>query len=164
MDGCTEIVGLLIISGGIGMTLKRKIVEFIWAAFYAYGFYGLTVLIFINAADRSMIAAMALNFALIIFFLIFDKLEDYFVIRLKAKEQNTFTKIVIFFFSGVSFRSALYLFYVYILICLAIEAVEPDFFSEETSLYLQTVEYGILLLIAADTFLNQFLKDVEEVE
>ena len=145
------------------MTLKERIVELFWAGLYAYGFYALTVLIFINVADRSMIAAMALNFALITFFLIYDKVENYFVIKLKAKEQNTFTKILIFFLSGVSFKAVLYLFYIYILIRLAIETVEPNFSSEWFSLYLLTVEYGILLLIAADTFLTQFFKDIEEM-
>jgi len=56
------------------------------------------------------------------------------------------------------------LFYVYILICVAITAVQPGFFSEGFEQYLVSVEYGIWVLVAADNFFNHFLKDVSKDE
>ena len=147
-------------------SLKKKIIKFLWTVWFAFGHFWLTTLIFNNFARRSMITATALNFALIIIFLIEDRLGDYFAKKLNAKEQgqkhNIFARMFMAYFNSVSFKTALYLFYIFVLICIAIDNVEPDFFDEHFSLYLLTVEYGILVLVAADTFLNQFLKDVSE--
>jgi len=77
------------------------------------------------------------------------------------KKPNIFIGILIKYLGGdVSFKTALYLFYIFILVCSAINSVMPYFFNEEFADYLLTVEYGILVLVAADTFLNQFYKDV----
>ena len=145
-------------------TLKKKIIKFFWAAWFALGFFYASVLIFNTVAPRSMIAATVLNFALIILFLLEDIVVDYLASKKKAKEQgkkqSVFTRIFLAYGNSVSFKTALYLFYIVILICSAIETVESGFFSEEFRLYLLTVEYGILVLVAVDNFLGQFFKDV----
>jgi len=143
--------------------LKKKIIKFFWAAWFAYGYFWLTIIIFNNVAARSMIATTVLNFVLILVFLIEDKIGDYFTARQNAKQQtkqSTVKRIVRAYFNSVSFKTAIYLFYIFVLVCSAIERVEPGFFSEHFSLYLLSVEYGILVLIALDTFLSQFFKDV----
>ena len=147
------------------LMLKKKVIKFFWAALFAFGYFAMTVLVFNNVAVRSMIAATVINSALIIFFLIEDKIGDYFMDRQKTRDpsitQNILMRGLKSYFNSVSFKTALYLFYIYILICSAIDNVDPDFFNEDFSLYLLTVEYGILVLIAVDTFLSQFFKDVE---
>ena len=149
-------------------TLKKKVSGFLWAVWIAWGHYWLSIIVFNNTAEQSLIAATVWNFALIIFWLAFEKAEYYFVCKLKAKykdnekKPNIFTRMLIAYLSGISFKTALYLFYIYILVCSAINAVEPDFFSEGFSAYLLTVEYGILVLVAADNFLNQLFKDVAQ--
>lgn len=146
------------------LMIRKKIVKFFWAAWFALGHFWLTSIVFSNVAHRSMIAATVINFALILAFLIEDRIGDYFVNKRKAQakdqSQNVFKKILSSYFNSVSFKTALYLFYIYVLVCSAIDRVEPGFFNEAFSLYLLTVEYGILVLVAADTFLNQFLSDV----
>ena len=146
------------------LMLKKKIIKFFWAAWFAFGHFYFSVLIFNNVAHRSMIAATVLNFILILIFLIEDKVVDYFARKQEMKEQenkqNVFKKILRAYFNSVSFKTALYLFYIFVLVCSAIDRVEPDFFSEDFSLYLLTVGYGILVLVAGDTFLSQFNKDV----
>ena len=146
------------------LMLKKKVIKFFWAAWFALGHLWLTTIVFNNVAAQSMIAATTINFALIILFLIEDRIGDYFAARQKAKEQgkkqNIFRRILKAYLNSVSFKTSLYLFYIYILVCSAIDRVEPGFFSEDFSLYLLTVEYGILVLVATDTFLNHFLKDV----
>jgi len=145
-------------------TLKVKIVKFIWAVFFAWGFFWFSIIIFNNVAARSMIATMALNFALIIAFLIEDAVADYFYAKKKPAEQSEppglFKRMINAYFTSVSFKTALYLFYIAILIWSAIDTVEPELFNEDISLYLTSVEYGILVLVAADNFLQLFLKDV----
>ena len=145
--------------------LKKKVIKFFWAASFAYGYFWMTILVFNNVAARSMIAATVFNSALIIVFLIEDRIGDYFMDRQKVKapneKQNIFMRGLKSYFNSVSFKTALYLFYIFILICSAIDNVDPDFFNHYFSLYLLTVEYGILVLVAVDTFLGQFFKDVE---
>ena len=147
-------------------TLKKKIIKFFWAVWFAVGFFYLSVIIFNNFAHRSMIAVMVINFALIIIFLIEDALGDYFYHKRKGKDQgkkqNIFVKMLLAYLSSVSFKTALYLFYIAILICSAIDTVEPGLFSEDFGLYLLSVEYGILVLVAADNFLIMLLKDIAQ--
>ena len=146
------------------LMLKKKVIKFMWAALFAYGYFGMTVFIFNNVAARSMITATVINSALIIVFLIEDKVGDYFMDKQKTKDPNVKQNIIMrglkSYFNSVSFKTALYLFYIFILICSAIDNVDPDFFNQDFSLYLLTVEYGILVLIAVDTFLSQFFKDL----
>jgi hypothetical protein len=50
-----------------------------------------------------------------------------------------------------------------ILICTAIIAAEPEFpYLSNLKGYFQSVEYGILILIAADVFIDRLFKDVDE--
>lgn len=144
--------------------LKKKIIKFFWATWFAFGYFWLTVVVFNNVAARSMIAVTVINFGLIIAFLIEDKVSDYYLTKQNTKEQDetqsTFKRMVKAYLNSVSFKTALYLFYIFVLVCSAIEKVEPGFFNEDFSLYLLTVEYGILVLVASDTFLSQFFKDV----
>jgi hypothetical protein len=146
------------------LMLRKKVIKFFWAVFFAIGHYLLTVIVFNNVAGRSMIAATVLNFALIMIFLIEERIGDYYIAKQGAKEQSKkqsiFKRIFKSYFNSVSYKTALYLFYIFILICSATDRVEPDLFNENFSRYLLTVEYGILVLVAADTFLNQFDKDV----
>jgi len=148
--------------------LKKKVIGFLWAVWFAWGHLYLSTIIFNNTAGQSLIAATIWNFVLIIFFLILERVEFYWVEKLKAKyadtenKPNIFIKMLISYLSGVSFKTALYLFYIFILVCSAINAVEADFFNEAFAIYLMTVEYGILVLVAADTFLTQLFKDVAQ--
>ena len=115
--------------------LKEKISAFFWAALVAYGLYGLSILIYLNTLAHGLLVATFLNFAMIIFFIVLEKVETYFADKLTAKYKNgekkpVFVKIFLWYSSGISFKTALYLFYIYILVCTAINAVEPGFVRE----------------------------------
>ena len=144
------------------LSLRKKISKFLWAAFFAVGFLYFTTFIF-NVAP-SLLAATIFNFALIILFLIEDLVAEYFVARYKLrnrdKQPSAFMRIFLSYFDSVSFKTSLYLFYIAILICSAIDTAEPDIFNDYFSLYLLTIEYGILVLVATDSFLGQFFKDI----
>jgi len=147
--------------------LKKKIGGFFWAVWFAFGHLYLTTIIFNSTVEHGLLTATIWNFVLIILFLILERVEIHFVSKLKArysdseKKPNIFMKILIVYLSGVSFKTALYLFYIFVLVCSAINAVEPGFFNEGFVMYLLTVEYGILVLVATDSFLNQLFKDTD---
>ena len=146
--------------------LKKKIIKLMWAVWFAFGHFWFSVIIFNNVAHRSLIAASVLNYALIIFFVIEDRVGDHFGHRLKATNRNgrqtAIRRMLRAYLTSVSFKTALYLFHIFVLVCLAIDSIEPDFFSDDFSLYLLTIEYGLLVLVAGDTFMSQFMKDVSE--
>ena len=144
--------------------LKKKLTYFMYAALIAYCYFWLTAFFFFNLTDRNVLISTVLNAAVIIAFVAMDKIEDYIYIKLKAKPETKKPsipkKILIWYVSDkVSTFSALYLFYIVILICTAIIKAEPDFpFPPEMTDYLQSVYYGMLILIATDKFTQQLFK------
>ena len=141
--------------------IKRKIIYTLWSILYAYGIFSLTVLIFSRTGDRIYLAVI-LNMVMIIVFVVVEIIEDYFIAKVEAKESdlNHITKLIIRFLKGPTFKSAMYLFYIVILIYSALEAAEPDIFNRLPQEYLISVRYGILVLIAADKFMAQVTKDI----
>jgi len=70
-------------------------------------------------------------------------------------------------FGASSIKSAVYFFYIVVLVVTAIRAAQPDFpiwpgLFGDTHLdpYLLSVRYGMLLLLAADKFLEQITQDL----
>jgi len=148
--------------------IKRIIIGIFWVICFAFGNYYISVIIYFATASHGLLYPTVLNFAVIVFWLVFEIVEIRFGNRLKAKYENNekkpgiFVRILIAYFGDISFKTSLYLFYVYILVCVAIAAVQPGYFSEGFEQYLISVEYGILVLVAADNFFNHFLKDVSK--
>ena len=72
-------------------------------------------------------------------------------------------KVLVFCFTGPSFKSSMYLFYIVILIISALMAADtyPYFVLSFLDDYLLSVRYGALILIAADKFMEQIFKDIK---
>jgi len=146
--------------------IKRIIIGIFWVICFAFGNYYLSVIIYFTTARHGLLIPTVLNFAVILFWLVFETVEIRIGNKLKVKYENNekkpgiFVRILIGYFGDISFKTSLYLFYVFILVCVAIAAVQPGYFSESFEQYLISVEYGILVLVAADNFINHFLKDV----
>ena len=144
--------------------LKKKALFVISAAFYAFWYFYLTQVIYSNV-DGHIVSAVILNMLLILLFVISEKIENYFLKKIKSKETTekpgVFKRILMAYFGGASFKSALYFFYIFFTIYSAIHAADPDFFPFRFSdSYLLSVRYGILFLLAADKFFEQIFKDI----
>ncbi|MCL2368759.1 MAG: hypothetical protein FWC72_07160, partial [Oscillospiraceae bacterium] len=113
-----------------------------------------------------VLTATIWNMSLIIFFVLSDQLDYYILNKMKAKDQNqnlsTSRRILKSYLAGPSVKSTLYLLYMFILVCTAILAAAPDFspWLRGMSGYFQSMQYGILLLIASDKFFAQLFKDM----
>jgi len=144
--------------------LKQRIIYILVAGLYAYGYFYLTAYFFFEVAEGNLLMATILNMSIIMLIVSIDKAEDYFLRKMLLKHEekkNIFIKLLKGYANSVSVKSALYFFYVGILICSALVSAQPDlpylsYFKD----YFQTVDYGILLLIAADQFLGQLFKDI----
>ena len=138
------------------------------AALYAFGHWALTETIFWGVADGDVLTASLLNAGYIIVFVLLEKVEIYVCKKVKARntgrEPGLLLRLYYSYMSGASFKSALYLFYFVVLVYATIDMASPEVFSDGFSNYLQSVQYGVLLLLAADTFNAQLSKDVAEDE
>jgi hypothetical protein len=145
--------------------LKKKVIYITWAVLFGFGFFLLTTNVFFNYAGGNAVAATIMNTLLITFFVILDKVQIYIYNRARAnnigKKPTILGKILMAYFDGPSVKTSLYLFYVIMLICTALVSADPDLpYLRNLKDYFPTVQYGILILIAADKFVERLLKDI----
>ena len=143
----------------------KRVVYFLTAVLIAYGWFWLTAYIHFVISDGDMMTSTIFNFAIIIIVLIYEQIERYFYFKKKIKEQKRtiFSRFLDFWMYGASAKTALYLFYIYVLMCTAILAANPEFFYlADLSGVFQSAEYGILILLAGDVFLERLLKDIDK--
>jgi len=80
----------------------------------------------------------------------------------KRKTKSKKTRVLHF----VSFKASLYLFYMFaltasrLILLLDFPEVEADYSFRN---YLLSIEYGLILLVAADKFIDQFIKDKKQL-
>jgi len=143
--------------------LKAKYL--IWAVFFAFGHWSMTQSIFWGVAEGNVLMASLLNAGYIVVFILLEKIEIYIYKRWKArsagKKPGLLLQLYGSYMKGASLKSALYLFYFVILVFATIDTASPGYFNDYLSDYLKSVQYGILLLLAADAFITQLSKDID---
>jgi len=81
----------------------------------------------------------------------------------KNKEKNI--RFVNWITDGfISFKTSLYMFYVFILVLSQIIKLYPAFLNENIISFIAANDYSILLLIALDTLIKQFLNDRKKMK
>ena len=135
---------------------------------YGSVIYGL-VLFFVYKwlAGYSLVFAYLGNLALIIFALVTDnymfKIYDTAMQSKKYVEEFRKSRFLRFQLdSYVSFKTTLYLFYIFILFFSQIINSSPALLNQDFLNFVSANEYGILLLIAVDLLTGQFKKDREK--
>ena len=124
----------------------------------------LMYLIYIWLAAHSLLLAYIVNFALIIIALIGDesvfKMFESSMTSKEALVEMKKSRFVRFFFdSYISFKAALYLFYIAIMIFSQAIGFYPTLVNESFGSFIIANEYNILLLIAVDLLSGQLSKD-----
>ena len=126
----------------------------------AYGLFSYFI-IYTRLAGRSMLHSYLWNIAFIIAFLIFDKftsdilLSKEFVIT----KKTYFIAGVMHVLSFVSFKTAMYLFYIVVLIASRISILAPDSVPYGLHGFVLSVEYCLILLVVFDKFIEYLLED-----
>ena len=140
--------------------LKMKLIYTAWASIYAFGIYGLTIFIYTNATG---VLPVALNIALIKTFIIVEKIEHHYLDIWERQNipLNKAQKALQYYMKGPSFKSAMYFFYMFVLIAIMLQTAAPLEIDILPYTYVQTVYYGILLLIAGDKFMHQIIRDIK---
>ena len=120
---------------------------------FSYGF------VFRYLANENILTATIYNSFAIIFFLIIEKAGTVSRKETQKKKPSAFWQHL-WFAGGVSNKSVLYLFFIWLLMCMAIVAAEPDFpVLGNMKGYFESTQYGFLILIATDAYLEQVFKD-----
>ena len=148
---------------------KKPVVSYVLYTLYAVimaAIYGLFTYfgIFARGADGFALRTYIWNLALITLVLFVDRL--YFSKLKKNAEKrkaaNRKSKVLHF----VSFKASLYLFYMFaltasrLMLLLDVGEMEAAYSFRN---YLLSIEYGLILLVAADKFIDQFVKDKKQM-
>ena len=128
--------------------------------------YGLFAYFFIYRmlAGRRSVTAYAINLFFIVVILLVDKYihvkmdRKEFLVADRGRLRNISAK-VLFYCHFVSFKTGLYLFYLFMLVVSRLSTLEPGMIDPDLRTFILSVEYGILLLLPLDKFLELLMKD-----
>ena len=135
-----------------------------------YGF--IVYYVFMWLSDYSLLYAYLGNIVLIISGLAIDNYSQNvlqsseFAMQLK-KEKNKdkyYRMFQLLIDSFISFKTILYLFYVFILIVSQIVKFYPDLVSENIRNFIGANDYSILFLISLDSLAGQFINDKKRMK
>ena len=118
-----------------------------------------------------MLWAYILNGITIVFVTVEDKVKRYLLYKRKKEPFKNKTLTTIFDYlilekyHTASMKSSLYLFYIFALVVSQVLIIHPYIeASESLRSYFTTVGFGLVLLVAVDKFLAQFMKDDKDGE
>ena len=152
-----------------------KIIKHLLYIIFSNTLYGIIVYyIYAWLVGYSLLYVYIVNLALIIFGLILDEatiktwnskklITD--IKKMKGKSREINYRLVRLIFDGfISFKTILYLFYIFILIAAQIIDFYPALISENLMNFIHANNYSILILIALDQLTGQFLKDRKRIK
>jgi len=144
---------------------RKPLLSYFLYTFYAIAMatiYGLITYfgIFARGTEGLALRTYIWNLVLIAFVLLIDRL--YLSKLKKSAEKRRAAKRKAKVLHFISFKASLYLFYMFALtasrLLLLLEYGGGEALYSFRS-YLLSIEYGLILLVAADKFLDQFIKD-----
>jgi len=151
--------------------MHNKLIKIIkYALYILFGsvIYGLILFfVYTQLAGYSLILAYLGNLVLIIIALVSDSLafKVYDTAMQSKKHVEEFRKSRFLRFqldSYISFKTTLYMFYIFILFFSQLVNSNQVSINEDVMSFISANEYGILLLIAVDLLTGQFKKDREK--
>ena len=135
--------------------------------------YGLAVFfLYKSLVGHSLLYVYIVNIALILIFLALDDTalnvwnSKKFILEIKKDKDidKSYRYIQLYFDSFVSFKTILYLFYIFIVIVAQIIEFYPTLINKDLENFIIANRYSILLLIAFDQLILQFSNDKEKIK
>jgi len=121
--------------------------------------------IYRNIAGGVPLLAYVFNLLFIVGMLLLEKFLDNimlsksFTITPETRPYKAVMEKMLYLAHMVSFKTALYLYYLVILLVSRAATLEPTIISDHIRIYIHSIEFCVLLLIPFDKFLEQILKD-----
>ena len=131
---------------------------------FIYGLFAYFV-IYVGIANRVMMHSYLWNIVFIIIFLILDYianetlLDDRFII---TKKTYLFAMIIHSAYL-ISFKTTLYLFYIFALVVSRVSILDPSIFGEDFRNFILAIEYCLILLVVFDKFVEYLAKEDKKV-
>jgi hypothetical protein len=153
-----------------GILMKNKINKYLIYDILGTLAYGLILYFgFTWLAGFALLYAYLWNFALIIFAVALDKYFDTILksdkMLMLMKEKYGSEKTALMLTGGfLSFKTLIYLFYLFILIASQIIDFNPALIGENLVNFIHANNYSILFLLAFDTVIGQFSRDRERMK
>jgi hypothetical protein len=129
-----------------------------------YGLFSYFV-VFRILANEVMLYAYIWNIIFMLLFLGLERAPDLIVLSKgfsESKISRKLTKLLwlkLYLIDYISFKTTLYLFYLFILIMARISILDPSLFSDNIRDFLFSIEYCLILLIVFDKLIDQVFKD-----
>ena len=147
---------------------KRLKAAFAFETIFTAVVYGLIAyhLIYVRLAGGRPLIAYAYNIALVVVMLVLDKLASYYMedcgadfFSKKHGRARKFFARALFAMHFVSFKTSLYLFYIVMLVVSRVSLLQYGIISPYLYTFIRSVEYGVLLLIPLDKFMDLVTMD-----
>ena len=143
------------------------ITKYVLYSIFSAAFYGslMYFAVYRMWANGSALTAYLMNIGFIVFSLTVDKIIR--VLLAGKMEINEKSRKLAKFMnadSSISFKTAIYLFYTFILIISQMSVNGFTFMGEDFMAFALSIEYCVLLVIAFDTFIGHLSKDMERTE
>jgi hypothetical protein len=142
-----------------------------WIFVGAVIFGAVTFSIIWRLSGESMTIAYILNGLTIVVIIVEDKLRLNYLYKRKKKPfrnkiiSDLFDFIVVDKHDLSSMKTSLYLFYIFALVSSHMLNINPYLeVSDSVRNYFATVEYGLVILLAVDTLVGQFIKDGKHIK
>ncbi|MCL2195712.1 MAG: hypothetical protein FWB76_07165 [Oscillospiraceae bacterium] len=121
----------------------------------------------VHAVDGfSALHAYIVNLFIIVIVLIADTLiNNYVVTKYVPRKRNGMFSRFLYWESLISFKTTLYLFYIFILIISRVFTLEPQLiFHEVFYSFVLSIEYGLILVVVFDKLIDHLAKDVTRIK
>jgi len=153
--------------------VMKKAVKYVWYILWSNVIFGLTVyLIFTWLAEYSLLCAYLVNLALIAVGLVIDACMQRMLqskkliaqMRAERGKERNYRTVRWITDSFVSFKTALYLFYVFILVFSQVIKYDAMLVGANLQAFVGANDYSILFLMALDAVIVQFKKDRKKMK
>ncbi|MCL2446800.1 MAG: hypothetical protein FWD06_08555 [Oscillospiraceae bacterium] len=136
------------------------------AVLYGYAMFGVFVRLTRATDSFSMLHAYLLNLFVIVVMLIADnRINDYLLTKYEPRRRSGFFTRFLYWESLVSFKTTLYLFYIFILVISRVLTLEPRLmFNEAFYGFVISIEYGLILVVVFDKFIDYLTKDIKRIK
>ena len=142
---------------------KLKLSYTLTAIIYAIGILAFYLWIFFELANENQLVATVANFGIITFFILLEKIE-LTLYRYSRRRNRKLRRFLRWYLYGPSFKSTLYLIYVFIIIGMALLVAEPTIsWLSPYYYFFLSMRYGVWYLIAIDKFTSQIFKDIKNL-
>ena len=142
----------------IFLELFEVLITAVLFALFAY------FVIYQRLAGKQEFLAYLFNLVFIAIVLVYDKFADHmmskegFLVKERTRLGHFFAEIL-FVTHMISFKTSLYFFYICMLVLSRVEILHPELFTDYNMGFIYSIEYGILLLVPLDKFIDLFTSD-----